>query len=108
MVFFLEPSPFANKVCLMKSAYELAMERLEKEEPSKPLTDQQREQIAEIQNQSDAKIAEKRVFLQDQIKQARQSGDAEKAQEIEQEMHRELKRLEEQCEQEKQAVRDQG
>ncbi len=91
----------------MKSAYELAMERLEKEKPSVKLTDAQREEIADIQNRYEAKIAEKRVFLNDQIRQARAAGDYEKAEAIEKETHQELKRLEEECEEEKEKVRQQ-
>lgn len=48
----------------MKSAYELAMERLEKESPSAgSLTDQQKAELAEIDRVYDAKIAEREVFL---------------------------------------------
>ena len=43
----------------MKSAYELAMERLEAQNgPSKKLTDAQKAEIAEIDTRFDAKIAE--------------------------------------------------
>ena len=43
----------------MKSAYELAMERLEKESgPGKKLNDSQKARIAEIEKKYDAKVAE--------------------------------------------------
>ena len=50
-----------------KSAYELAMERLRKKDEDAgitavPLTAEQREQIAEIRNFYEAKIAEQRVL----------------------------------------------
>jgi hypothetical protein len=46
----------------MKSAYELAMERLEKDKgPSKKLSEDQRERMAEIDKIFDAKIAEHRL-----------------------------------------------
>ncbi|MFO7974597.1 MAG: hypothetical protein R6V12_08180 [Candidatus Hydrogenedentota bacterium] len=46
----------------MKSAYELAMERLEKTSgPTKKLTDAQREEIARIDKVYEAKIAEARL-----------------------------------------------
>ena len=48
----------------MKSAYELAMERLEQSAPQKKLTDEQKAQIAEIESKFKAKIAEREVFLQ--------------------------------------------
>ena len=43
----------------MKSAYELAMERLEKKAPSVALTDEQKQQIAEIDSTFKARIAER-------------------------------------------------
>jgi len=52
----------------MKSAYELAMERLERDAgPSKKLTDEQKERIAEIDRMYDARIAEQRLKQEGQI-----------------------------------------
>ena len=51
----------------MKSAYELAMERLEKQSPTAKLNTRQKTEIAEIESTAKAKIAEKEVFLKDQI-----------------------------------------
>ena len=46
----------------MKSAYELAMEKLEKEKgPGRKLSDEEREEIAEIGRRYDAKAAETRL-----------------------------------------------
>jgi len=46
----------------LKSAYELAMERLERDQgPTRKLTDEQRERIAEIDKRYDAQIAEARL-----------------------------------------------
>ncbi len=47
----------------MKSAYELAMERLEKNAPTVPLTDDQKRMIAEIDSIYTARIPEKELFL---------------------------------------------
>ena len=58
----------------MKSAYELAMERLEKSAPTVKLTDAQKAQIAEIDSTYKAQIAEKELFLQGKIKEAGLSG----------------------------------
>ena len=41
----------------MKSAYELAMERLEKESPQESLTEEKKELISEIEKKYSAKIA---------------------------------------------------
>jgi hypothetical protein len=51
----------------MKTSYELAMERLKKQDKeagieSKPLTDTQKAQIAEIRNFYEAKLAEAQVM----------------------------------------------
>ena len=42
----------------MKSAYELAMERLNQESPSRNLSDEEKAELAEIDKKYDAKIAE--------------------------------------------------
>ena len=51
----------------MKSAYELAMERLAKSEPALNVTDEQRAAIGEIDDKFKAKIAERELFLNDLI-----------------------------------------
>jgi MoxR-like ATPase len=56
----------------MKSAVELAMQKLNKrqqEEPSAPLTEAQRREISELRQQYDAKIAEKDIMMQSEIRQ---------------------------------------
>jgi hypothetical protein len=63
----------------MKSAYELAMERLEKASPSISLTEEQKNEIAEVDSVYRAKIAEKEVFLKDQIRKAQSAGNLEEA-----------------------------
>jgi hypothetical protein len=55
----------------MKSALELAMEKLGKiqsKESSVALTDAQRQKISELRKQYDAKIAEKEIMLQAEIR----------------------------------------
>ena len=54
----------------MKSAYELAMERLEKSAPSAKVTDEQRAVLAEIDSTYKARIAEREVFLQSELQKA--------------------------------------
>lgn len=86
----------------MKSAYELAMSRLEKAAPSVQLTDDQKARIAEIDSEVNAKIAEKKIFLEGQIASA--ASPAEKD-EIRRQLTSELARLEEKREREKEKVR---
>ena len=89
----------------MKSAYELAMERLEKKAPSVSLTNEQKEQIAEIDSSYRAKIAEKELFLKDQIRTARSSGTFEEAESIEKQLAIEVRRLQQDCEEKKEKLR---
>lgn len=87
----------------MKSAYELAMERLEKEDPSavKPLTDEQRAKLAEIDKVYDAKVAEREVFLKGKLATAR----GEEAEQLEQQLKHERARINEEREDKKNKVR---
>ena len=89
----------------MKSAYELAMERLEKGAPTAKLTEAQKAEIAEIDSLSKAKIAEREVFLKDQIGKALAAGKYEEAAELEQELTRDIKRLQQKCEEQKEKAR---
>lgn len=68
----------------MKSAYELAMERLRQSEGAdRPLTAGQRTALAEVERQVSAKLAELDILLGGQIAAARAAGDGEKAAELE-------------------------
>ena len=89
----------------MKSAYELAMERLEKSKPSVSLTDEQKAQIAEIDSSYRAKIAEKELFLKDQIRTARAGGSSDEAESLEKQLSIEIRRLQEDCEEKKEKLR---
>jgi len=89
----------------MKSAYELAMERLQKDVPSVTLTQEQKEQIAEIDSSYRAKIAEKELFLKDQIGKALGSGSSDEAAAIEKQLAVELRRLQQDCEEKKEKLR---
>jgi hypothetical protein len=89
----------------MKSAYELAMERLEKSAPSVQLTDAQKAQLAEIDSTYKARIAEKELFLQGKIREARQSGQFEELEKLEKQIATEIQRLQEGCEEKKAKLR---
>ena len=90
----------------MKSAYELAMERLQKGAPVAPLTDAQRAEIAEIDSTYKAKIAEKELLLKDQIKKEIQAGHFKEVEPLQQQLATELRRLQEECESRKEKVRN--
>ena len=89
----------------MKSAYELAMERLEKQSPTAKITKEQKAQIAEIESSYKAKVAEREVFLRDQITKAQEAGKFDEVTELEQELSRDLRRLQNDCEAKKEKVR---
>lgn len=88
----------------MKSAYELAMERLEKNEPTRKLTDRQKAKIAEINSQYGAKIAERETFLQGEIVKERAKGDLQAVAQIQEQLAREVRRLHADWEEKKAAV----
>ncbi|MEY2479726.1 MAG: hypothetical protein QOI04_653 [Verrucomicrobiota bacterium] len=89
----------------MKSAYELAMERLEKSAPTVTLTDEQKKQIAEIDSSFRAKIAEKELFLKDEIRKAQTAGNFEESESLEKQLASETRRLQEDCEAKKEKLR---
>lgn len=89
----------------MKSAYELAMERLEKTAPTVTLTEEQKAQIAEIDSTYKAKIAEKELFLQEKLKEAGLSGTFEEFEKLEKQLATERRRLHEDWEEKKAKVR---
>jgi len=89
----------------MKSAYELAMERLSKEAPSVELTAEQKAQLAEIDSQFRAKIAEREVFLTDQISKAGVAGKFEEVESLDKQLKTDVRRLQEDCESKKAKLR---
>jgi len=88
----------------MKSAYELAMERLEKKAPTKKLTEKQKAEIAEINSLYGSKIAEKETFLQGEIVKEKMKGDMAAVAQIQDQLTRELKRIHLEWEEKKAAV----
>ena len=91
----------------MKSAYELAMERLNAADPgrSKPLTAGQKTALAGIDARYKAKIAEREIFLRKAHDEALQKGEAEEAGKIRDQIASERLRLEDEREAEKEKIR---
>jgi hypothetical protein len=89
----------------MKSAYELAMERLQKGSPSVILTAEQKAQLAEIDSSFNAKIAERKIFLSDQIKKAGAAGKFDEVEALEKQLTADVRRLQEDCESKKEKLR---
>lgn len=80
----------------MKSAYELALERMEQQGIERPrqeaLNDQEREQVAEIRRRAEAKIAELEILHKDRLAKL---GDPGQRQEEKDDFQRERQRVEE-------------
>ena len=89
----------------MKSAYELAMERLAKGQPVVTLTDEQKKQLAEVDSTFKARTAERELFLKGEIQKARSTGKFEEAESLEKQLASEIKRLREDCEAKKEKLR---
>ena len=89
----------------MKSAYELAMERLEKKAPSVALTDEQKQQIAEIDSTFKARIAEKELFLKDQINKAQSADKPDEVESLQKQLMIDIRRLQEDAETKKEKLR---
>jgi hypothetical protein len=89
----------------MKSAYELAMERLAKNQPIVTLTDDQKKQLADVDSTFKARMAEKELFLKDQIRTAQSAGKFEEMESLEKQLAFEIRRLQEDCEAKKEKLR---
>ena len=88
----------------MKSAYELAMERLSKNTPTVTLTAAQKTQIAELESQCAAKIAGREIAMKTEITKAQ--GDLQKAEELRQQFAHDRKKFLAELEEKKAAVRE--
>jgi len=88
----------------MKSAYELAMERLEKKEPTKKLSEKQKVRIAEINSLYGSKVAERETFLQGELVKERAKGDFEAVAQIQEQLARDVRRMHAEWEEKKAAV----
>jgi uncharacterized protein YecT (DUF1311 family) len=89
----------------MKSAYELAMERLEAKDPGVLLTEEQKARIAEIEAKCKADIAAKELLLQGEMAKATAAGSGEEIAQIRRQLADEVRRFEEKRDREKDAVR---
>ena len=89
----------------MKSAYELAMERLNKSTPLAKVTEAQKKEIAEIDSKYAAKIAEREIFLKGEIETAMHKDDYEAVEQLQKQLVNERKALAEEREEKKEKIR---
>ncbi len=87
----------------MKSAYELAMGRLEKDKPQQKVSEETKAQLAEIDSEINARIAEKKLLLEGEIVKA--ANDPESKNQLRAQLASELARLEESRESKKDKIR---
>ena len=87
----------------MKSSYELAMERMGGGD-DKPLTDEQKAKIAEIDSKYKAKIAERKIFLEKSLSDAQ--GNEEEIELVRRQLNDEVADLEAKSEAEKDKIRE--
>jgi hypothetical protein len=91
----------------MKTAYELAMERLNKTAPQAQLSKSQKQALAELDSKYQAKIAEREIFLKGEMAKASAKGDLEALQQLDQQLSSDRKSLRAELEEKKEQVRQQ-
>jgi hypothetical protein len=89
----------------MKSAYELAMERLNKGTPAAKITDEQKRALAELDSLYAAKVAEREIFLNGEMTKAAEKGDYEALAQLERQLTSDRKSLQADLEEKKERVR---
>jgi len=89
----------------MKSAYELAMERLNKTSPTVKLTAAQKAELAELDSKYAAKVAEREIALKDEMNKATEAGDADKLEQIRQQLSDDKRKLQSELEDKKDRIR---
>jgi len=89
----------------MKSAYELAMERLAKASPAVKLSAAQKQDLAELDSRYAARVAERELTLNDEIAKAAAAGDFESEEKFRQHLQLDRKRLQAELEEKKEQVR---
>ena len=87
----------------MKSSYELAMERLNKNAPTVKLTDAQKKELAELDSKYAAKIAEREIALNGEI--AKAADDFQKEESLREQLVTERKKLQAELEEKKEQLR---
>ena len=89
----------------MKTAYELAMERLSKSTPAVNLTAEQKAELADLESRCAAKIAERELLLKGEITKAIDRGDEEAMAQLEKQLVSDRKSLRAEFEEKKEKVR---
>ena len=89
----------------MKTAYELAMERLSRSSPAVKVTEEQKRKLAELDAKYSAKIAEREIFVKGEIAKAVKAGEFEQLEQLEKQLASDRKSLQAELEEKKEQVR---
>jgi hypothetical protein len=89
----------------MKTAYELAMERLNQDAPAKKLSPAQKQELAELDSKYAAKVAEREIALKDEMARAGAAGEVEKVETVRQQWVTERRKLQTELEEKKEQLR---
>ena len=90
----------------MKSAYEIAMERLNKTSPATAKVSQkQKKALAELDAKYAAKIAEREIFVKGELAKAMAKGDYEELEKLEKQLVSDRKSLQAELEEKKEKLR---
>lgn len=89
----------------MKSAYELAMERLQKQAPSQTLNERQKAELADIESLYKSRLAQLEISMGDEIQEAESVGDYALAEELRGRLGSQRQRIEDEKEERKESVR---
>lgn len=90
----------------MKSAYELAMERLGQQAPVRKLSGSQKQRMAELDSVCQARIAQLDLAMQEEVTRFLSAGDAEKAAQARATFIAEKQQLERDREAQKETIRN--
>ena len=89
----------------MKNSYELAMERLNKSSPTTKVSAAQKKALAEMDALYASKIAEREIFLKDELAKASAKGDWEAIEQMQKQIVSEKKSLNAEREEKKEKIR---
>lgn len=92
---------------LMKTAFELAMERLGQTSPTVKLTDEQKQAIAELESKCKAKLAERELLVRGEMELAIAKGDLETQEQLNKQLASDRKSIQAELEEKKEQIRQQ-
>jgi hypothetical protein len=93
---------------LMKTSYELAMQRLSQSSPSPRLSDEKKKALADLDSRYKAKIAEREIALGAELATAGEKGDFEAMEKARQRLADERRKLQAELEEKKEQVRQES